>query len=218
MQGDCGARNARRGGSYSVYFHLPSPCLGINRLERMNYDEQLYIRVRHLLSEEASFFASCSMSGRLSRRPGVITSVVRVAPGRSMFNWVVYERHDALLEHYETIAQVYDDAGVRAWAVWVDSGDELAVRELSRRVSTIAPMVYPRPPSRPCSITGPIRAVMVSPRGCWRRCCVMHRGAACGLHPCRLVLPVRVSMPPSATATWASWGCGNAAIWHGNPA
>jgi hypothetical protein len=129
----------------------------------MNYDEQLYIRVRHLLSEEASFFASCSMSGRLSRRPGVITSVVRVAPGRSMFNWVVYERHDALLEHYETIAQVYDDAGVRAWAVWVDSGDELAVRELSRRVSTIAPMVYPRPPSRPCSITGPIRAVMVSP-------------------------------------------------------
>jgi hypothetical protein len=52
-------------------------------------DEQLYIRVRHLLSDEASFFATCSLSGRLLRWPGVIISRVRVAPDRSMFNWVV---------------------------------------------------------------------------------------------------------------------------------
>jgi hypothetical protein len=38
-----------------------------------------------------------------------------------------------LLKLYDAIAQIYDDAGVRAWTVWVDPGDELAVRELSRR-------------------------------------------------------------------------------------
>lgn len=35
-------------------------------------DEQLYSRVRALLSEEAGFFAACSTSGRLLRWPGVV--------------------------------------------------------------------------------------------------------------------------------------------------
>lgn len=79
-------------------------------------------------------FARCSTSGRLVSRPGVVASVVTAAPDRSMFNWVVYERFDAMLEHYAAIVRVYQHAGVRAWTVWVDSGDAAAAaRALSER-------------------------------------------------------------------------------------
>ena len=94
-------------------------------------DEQLYSRVRALLSEEAGFFAACSSSGRLMSWPGVVASLVPAAPDRSMFNWVVYERLDALLAHYPAIEQAYDEAGVRAWTVWVDPGDGVAAQALS---------------------------------------------------------------------------------------
>ena len=96
-------------------------------------DEQLYVRVRDLLGEEARLFARCSTSGRLVSWPGVFASVVAAAPDRSMFNWVVYERLDALLEHYAAISRVYRNAGVRAWTVWGDPGDAAAARALSDR-------------------------------------------------------------------------------------
>lgn len=96
-------------------------------------DEQLYSRVRALLSAEAGFFAACSSSGRLMRRSGVVASLVTAAPDRSMFNWVIYGRLDDLLTHYSDIARTYDEAGVRAWTVWVDPGDAAAARALSER-------------------------------------------------------------------------------------
>jgi GNAT superfamily N-acetyltransferase len=63
----------------------------------------------------------------------VFASVVTAAPDRLIFNWVVYERFDAMLEHYAAIVRVYQHAGVRAWTVWVDSGDAAAARALSER-------------------------------------------------------------------------------------
>ena len=96
-------------------------------------DPQFYRRVRDLLSEEARLFASCSTSGRMVTWPGVSASVVPAAPDRSMFNWVVYESLDALLARYAAIAQAYEDAGVRAWTVWVDPDDEVATQALSQR-------------------------------------------------------------------------------------
>jgi len=96
-------------------------------------DRQLYVRVRDLLSEEARFFASSCRSGRMVSWPGVSASVVPAAPDRSIFNWVVYERPQALDEHYAAIAQAYDDAGVRAWTVWVDPDDEAAAHTLRLR-------------------------------------------------------------------------------------
>ena len=65
--------------------------------------------------------------------PGVCASVVPAAPDRSMFNWVVYEGLDALLVNYAAVAQAYEDAGVRAWTVWVDPADEAAAQALSQR-------------------------------------------------------------------------------------
>ncbi len=96
-------------------------------------DSNLYSRVRELLGQEARLFAACSSSGRMVAWPGVIASLVAVAPDRSMFNWVVYERVEALLAHYPAIARTYEDAGVRAWTVWSDPGDTDAAEALSKR-------------------------------------------------------------------------------------
>jgi len=96
-------------------------------------DGNLYGRVRELLGEEARLFAACSSSGRIVAWPGVIASLVVAAPDRSMFNWVVYERLEALAAHYPAIAQTYEDAGVRAWTVWSDPGDSDAAEVLSKR-------------------------------------------------------------------------------------
>lgn len=96
-------------------------------------DRQLYERVHRLLIEETSLFAACSRRGRLLRRPGVIASVLTNTPERSLFNWVVYERLDALLECYDDIARSYEEAGVRAWTVWVPPGDAAAARAMNAR-------------------------------------------------------------------------------------
>lgn len=96
-------------------------------------DHQLYQRVHRLLIEEASLFAACSRRGRLLRWPGVIASLLTGTRERSLFNWVVYEDLDALLECYGAVAAAYDDAGVRAWTVWVPPGDAAAARALCER-------------------------------------------------------------------------------------
>ena len=96
-------------------------------------DNDFYGRVRELLGAEARLFAACSSSGRMMAWQGVSASLVAAAPDRSMFNWVVYERLDALLAHYPAIVEAYEDAGVRAWTVWVDPGDADAVEALSKR-------------------------------------------------------------------------------------
>lgn len=96
-------------------------------------DHQLYERVHRLLIEEACLFATCSRRGRLLRWPGVVASLLTDTPERSLFNWVVYEHLDALLERYDDLARCYDEAGVRAWTVWVPPGDAAAAQALNTR-------------------------------------------------------------------------------------
>jgi GNAT superfamily N-acetyltransferase len=71
-------------------------------------------------------------------------AIVPVTPDRSLPNSVVYQRPEAVLEHYDMIAQAYADAGVGAFTVWVEPGDEaLLVPELARRghVRDTAPLL-----------------------------------------------------------------------------
>lgn len=71
-------------------------------------------------------------------------AVVPVTAGRSLPNSVVYRRPEAVLEHYDAIAQAYRDAGVHAFTVWVEPDDEpLLVPELERRghVRDAAPLL-----------------------------------------------------------------------------
>jgi GNAT superfamily N-acetyltransferase len=61
-------------------------------------------------------------------------AIVPASPERSLPNSVVYQRPEAVLEHYDEIAHAYADAGVRAFTVWVEPDDEaLLVPELESR-------------------------------------------------------------------------------------
>lgn len=61
-------------------------------------------------------------------------TIVPATPDRSLPNSVVYERPEAVLEHYDEIARAYADAGVAAFTVWVEPEHEaLLVPELERR-------------------------------------------------------------------------------------
>ncbi len=60
-------------------------------------------------------------------------AIIPATPERSLPNSVVYERPEAVLEHYDDIARAYADAGVHAFTVWVEPEDEpLLVPELER--------------------------------------------------------------------------------------
>lgn len=61
---------------------------------------------------------------RLIERDGVLATVTPAVPGRSLPNSVIYESEDALAGMLGELAQVYEDAGVRAWTVWTPSHHE----------------------------------------------------------------------------------------------
>ncbi len=54
----------------------------------------------------------------------VLAAVVPRAPERSVFNSVFYEDGARLLSSLDRIAEAYDEAGVRAWTVWVPVDDQ----------------------------------------------------------------------------------------------
>lgn len=66
---------------------------------------------------------------RLVAREGVRASVVPAAPDRSVFNSVAYDYPEPLAVALPELAAAYDEAGVRAWTVWVPEADA-ATREL----------------------------------------------------------------------------------------
>ena len=58
---------------------------------------------------------------------GVTASVVPAAPDRSVVNSVVYDSPPKLEASLDELAAAYEDAGVRAWTVWVPDRDESVV-------------------------------------------------------------------------------------------
>ena len=68
---------------------------------------------------------------RCIERDGVLATVTPAVPDRSLPNSVVYESEDALAAMLGELAELYEDAGVRAWTVWMPfarRGDALAAR------------------------------------------------------------------------------------------
>ena len=57
--------------------------------------------------------------GSVWERGGVAATIVPKAPDRSIFNSVFYEDAGELLDSLGEIAAAYEEAGVRAWTVWV---------------------------------------------------------------------------------------------------
>jgi GNAT superfamily N-acetyltransferase len=61
---------------------------------------------------------------------GVLAAIFPKAPERSIFNSVFYEDGVRLIESLDAIAAAYEEAGVRAWTVWVPISDVPVARAL----------------------------------------------------------------------------------------
>jgi ribosomal protein S18 acetylase RimI-like enzyme len=67
---------------------------------------------------------------RLLELEGVTAAVIPATPDRSVMNAVVYEETGALEGALDELATAYEEAGGRAWTVWVPDNDEVAARLL----------------------------------------------------------------------------------------
>jgi GNAT superfamily N-acetyltransferase len=67
-----------------------------------------------------------STGGELFIESDVQAAVIPASPNRSFFNSVWYEDSDHLVDALPRLAQVYDEAGVNAWTVWIPATDETA--------------------------------------------------------------------------------------------
>jgi GNAT superfamily N-acetyltransferase len=71
-------------------------------------------------------FAERTHGGSRLELPGLVAALVPSMPERSVVNCVVYEDAAALEASLDRLDAAYDEAGVRAWTVWVHEGDERA--------------------------------------------------------------------------------------------
>lgn len=95
-------------------------------------DRALYARVRGCLEAELRLFGS-GEGARLALWPCVTASINPRTPDRSLFNAVAATDTTALLDAYPSIRAAYDAAGVRAFTVWVDPGDDARAAALAAR-------------------------------------------------------------------------------------
>ena len=70
-----------------------------------------------------SAIAAGSAESKLVRREGVVAAVAPRASGRSIFNGVAYEEGAALEAVLDELRDIYREAGVHAWSVWVPELD-----------------------------------------------------------------------------------------------
>ncbi len=70
--------------------------------------------------------------GHALELPGVTAAVVPASPERSVLNGVMYTEAEALVTALERLAGEYEQAGVRAWTVWVPDHDREAAALLER--------------------------------------------------------------------------------------
>ena len=68
--------------------------------------------------------------GRVWKRDGVLAAIMPASPERSIFNSVFYRRGEGLLDHLDAIGAAYEEAGVRAWTVWVPEADTAVAEAL----------------------------------------------------------------------------------------
>jgi GNAT superfamily N-acetyltransferase len=85
------------------------------------------------LRAELSAFGSGAPGSRLLELPGLIAAVAPATPERSIFNSVWAADPASLLDRHEQLVELYAEAGVRAWTVWVDPEADPPREELVRR-------------------------------------------------------------------------------------
>ena len=75
-------------------------------------------------------FAAATRGGAALELPGVRAGVTPTMPDRSVLNSVVYDDAASLEPALPELAAAYDEAGVRAWTVWVYEADTRAIEVL----------------------------------------------------------------------------------------
>lgn len=80
---------------------------------------------------EVEIFGAAAPGSRLIQRDGLLAAVVPATPQRSIFNSVFYEDAAAPAREYEALAAAYEEAGVRAWTVWVPDEDRATAELLA---------------------------------------------------------------------------------------
>jgi GNAT superfamily N-acetyltransferase len=71
--------------------------------------------------------------GRVIEREDVVASVIPAAPERSVFNSVFYRHAPGLVSQIDRIADEYDEAGIKAWTVWVPEEQRGVAARLERK-------------------------------------------------------------------------------------
>src|SRR4051794_7415779 len=87
-------------------------------------------RHRRALMSFTRLVGSGAETSRVLERRGVAASVVPAIPDRSIVNSVAYADAESLRAALGELETAYDDAGVRAWTVWVPEDDRDAVKLL----------------------------------------------------------------------------------------
>jgi len=72
-----------------------------------------------------------AFGGRIERLDEIQAVIVPASPNRSFFNSVFYEDTEALVAALPRLAQIYEEAGVNAWTVWIPASDETAREALA---------------------------------------------------------------------------------------
>ncbi len=91
------------------------------------------LRARHLRSQRHFYdlFTPAAGGHLVELDAGVRAAVAPSVPHRSLFNAVNYGDEAALIAAIPALAQLYDDAGVLAWTVWVRPGHDDAAQALA---------------------------------------------------------------------------------------
>ena len=97
-------------------------------------ERELRRRAIEGVRDEVEAFGSGAPDSRLLRRDGLLASLTRASPERSLFNSVYYEDGaSALPEALDELKQTYEDAGIRAWTVWVPDSDRETAELMASR-------------------------------------------------------------------------------------
>jgi GNAT superfamily N-acetyltransferase len=70
--------------------------------------------------------------GRVWKREGVLAAIVPATPERSLFNSVFYRHPSAIINQLDQVAAVYEEAGIKAWTVWVPKAHRAVAATLER--------------------------------------------------------------------------------------
>jgi GNAT superfamily N-acetyltransferase len=68
--------------------------------------------------------------GRTWERDGIVAAIVPASPGRSFFNSVIYDEAESMIAAIDELTDLYAEAGISAWTVWVPEADRHVAQAL----------------------------------------------------------------------------------------